>query len=111
MDNQSPGTSMDPKVVGIVSYLTIIGWIVALVMNNPKTEQASFHIRQALGIFLAGFALSFANVVPILGQLVWLVGIIVLFIFWLISFIAALNGEQKLVPYVGHYFQDWFKAL
>lgn len=64
---------MDPKTRGIVAYLTPIGWIVALVTNNPKDELASFHIRQMLGLMLVsvvgalipfvGFAIAIAAVV------------------------------------------------
>jgi uncharacterized membrane protein len=33
------------------------------------------------------------------------------FIFWIISLIGTANGEKKLVPLLGEYFQDWFKSL
>ena len=46
---------MEAKNLAIISYLTIIKLILALVLNNPKQELASFHIRQYLGIFLFGF--------------------------------------------------------
>ncbi len=111
--NPSQSTSgTDPKVVGLVSYLTIIGWIVALILNsNNKSEFGSFHIRQSLGIILTGFVLGFVNVIPILGQIVWIVGIILLIILWFIGFIAAIQGEKKVVPVLGQYYQDWFKSL
>lgn len=97
-------TKTDPKVIGIVSYLTIIGWIVAIVLNNPKEDLASFHIRQSLGIILMGVV---ASIVPVLNLVLWIVPLIA----WIIGFIGALQGEKKLVPYVGEYFQDWFKSL
>jgi len=51
------------------------------------------------------------NIIPILGQIVWFVGIILMIILWFIGFIAAVQGEKKLVPVLGPYFQDWFKSL
>ena len=40
------------KNIAIISYLTLIGTIIAILMNNEdKSEFARFHIRQALGIF------------------------------------------------------------
>lgn len=99
---QSTGT--DPKVVGIVSYITFIGWIVALVLNsNDKSEFGSFHIRQSLGLIIMG-ALS---IIPFLG---WIIGIAA-FILWIIGLIGAVQGQMKPVPIVGEYFQDWFKSL
>ena len=38
------------KNTAIISYLTIIGTIIAIILNNDKKNDfASFHIRQALG--------------------------------------------------------------
>ena len=96
---------MDGKVKAIVAHITWIGWIIALVVNmNDKDELASFYIRQMLGLWLFSLVISFIPVVNIVG---WLIT----FIFWIISLIGAINGEQKLVPWVGQLFQDWFKGL
>ena len=97
---------MDDKVKAIVAHITLIGWIVALVLNQGenKTELASYYIRQMLGLMLASFVLGF---IPLLNLIVWLVFLV----FWIMSLIGALNGEKKPTPYLGEYFQDWFKAL
>jgi uncharacterized membrane protein len=95
----------DGKVVAIVSYITLIGWIVALIMNHSnKTELGSFHIRQTLLLFIVAIVLGW---IPIIG---WLLSI-VLFVFWIIGFIGAVNGEKKEMPIIGKLAQDWFKAL
>ncbi len=97
---------MDPKTKAIVAHITIIGWIIALVINNSeqKDEFTSYYIRQLLGIYLAGLILSF---IPALG---WIIALI-FFAFWLISLIGSVQGEMKEVPWVGPYFQEWFKGL
>ena len=97
---------MDDKVKAIVAHITLIGWIVALILNQGenKTELASYYIRQMLGLMLASFVLGF---IPLLNLIVWLVFLV----FWIMSLIGALNGEKKPTPYLGEYFQDWFKAL
>lgn len=95
----------DGKNIAMIAHLTIIGWIIALVMNsNPKNAFASFYIRQMLGLMIMAFIFSF---IPIVG---WFLNIGV-FVLWIISLIGALNGELKLTPGVGAYFQDWFKSL
>ena len=45
------------KNTAIVSYLTIIGSIIAIFMNQyeNRSEFGRFHIRQSLGIFLTFF--------------------------------------------------------
>lgn len=106
-ENQTPTTGSDPKVVSIVSYLFGIGLIVAYVLNNPKTALGSFHIRQALGIYLL-FAVStflaFLGPFAIVG---WLFGIVL----WILGLLSAIQGEMKTVPLVGDKFQEWFRSL
>jgi uncharacterized membrane protein len=95
----------DGKNVAIIAHITLIGWIIALVMNNNnKNELASFYIRQMLGLMIFAFVLSF---IPMVGWMLNL-GLIVL---WVISLIGALEGQKKLVPILGEYFQDWFKSI
>ncbi|MCK3683281.1 hypothetical protein [Maribellus sp. YY47] len=96
---------MDGKTKAIVAHIYWIGWVIALILNsNDKDELASFYIRQLLGLFLLSIVLLF---IPIIG---WIANIVV-FVFWIISLIGAINGEKKLIPLVGNLFQDWFKAL
>ncbi|RIJ47218.1 YtxH domain-containing protein [Maribellus luteus] len=96
---------MDGKTKAIVAHIYWIGWVIALILNSSdKDELTSFYIRQLLGLFLLSLVLMF---IPIIG---WLANIII-FVFWIISLIGAINGEQKLVPVVGKLFQDWFKGL
>ncbi|MCG8525925.1 MAG: hypothetical protein MI748_06075 [Opitutales bacterium] len=96
---------MDGKTKAIVSHITLIGWIIALVINNSeKDELASFYIRQNLGIILLGFV---SGLIPVVNLFAW----IVVLVFWVMSLIGSIQGEQKLTPWLGQYFQDWFKSL
>lgn len=104
-ENDLKDVSKDGKNIALIAHLTLIGWIIALVMNNDKKDElASFYIRQVLGLGLLGLVLSF---IPFLG---WIVSLGV-FVLWIMSLIGALSGEKKLTPGVGTYFQDWFKSL
>jgi len=96
---------MDGKTKAIVAHITWIGWIIALILNSSeKDEIASFYIRQLLGLYLFSIVISFIPVVNIVGWIITLV-------FWIMSLIGAINGEQKELPLVGKYFQDWFKGI
>lgn len=96
---------MDGKTKAIVAHITFIGWIIALVLNSSeKDEFASYYIRQLLGIYLAGIVLY---MIPGIG---WIISVIVFF-FWLLSLIGAIQGEMKESPVVGKYFQEWFKSM
>ena len=117
MENQN--NIEDPgKTVGILAYCTLIGFIIALILNGDqknKSELGVFHIRQALGIFLTGFAISFASIIlmliPFLGWLTVIAAYIIIIVFWLMALISAINGERKAVPLVGDFYQDLFKGI
>ena len=99
------------KQTAIVSYLTIIGTVIAIFMNSEnKNAFASFHIRQALGIFLTFFLLGY----PVGYFDSWMVSAsfwTFIFILWLFGFMNALNGEQKTVPFLGEFYQKFFKSF
>jgi uncharacterized membrane protein len=96
---------MDGRTKAIVAHITIVGWIIALIINNnDKDEFASFYIRQLLGIYLAGFILA---IIPFIG---WILSVVV-FIFWILSLLGAIQNEIKEIPVAGSLFQDWFRAL
>ena len=96
--------SPESKTVAIIAHITIIGWIVAVVMNsNKKTEFASFYIRQTLVLNLI---LSF-GVGPFIGRIIGLLALV----FLVLSLIYALGGNKARLPLVGEYFQSWFKSL
>lgn len=99
------------KQTAIVSYLTIIGTVIAIFMNSEnKNAFASFHIRQALGIFLTFFLLGY----PVGYFDSWMVSAsfwTFIFILWLFGFMNALNGEQKPAPFLGEFYQKLFKSF
>ena len=90
------------KTVAIVAHLTIIGWIIALILNNQnKTEFGSYYVKQMLGLFI--FTIEF-----------FFIGLILLifnFAVWLMSFINAINNRTKPMPVYGTMFQRWFKGM
>ncbi len=110
-DTPTPTSGTDPKVVGILSYITFVGWIIALVLNNPKSEHGSFHVRQSLGIWLLIIVSGFVLIIPILGWIAGLAGYVLGFVMWIMGLISAVNGEKKEVPVLGAKFQEWFKTL
>lgn len=99
------------KQHAIISYLTIIGAIIAIVLNSDrKNPFASFHIRQALGIELLFFALGY----PVSGFDSWAVSTafyVFFFILWIYGFLGALQGQTTTVPLLGPFFQKIFKSL
>jgi len=104
-------TVKEGKTIAIISYITIIGLIIAFVMNqNKKNYFASFHIRQAIGIALLDLVISMvANYMNlgIIGNILGL-GALALSI---IGIIGAVQGEERKIPFLGDQFQEWFKSI
>jgi uncharacterized membrane protein len=101
---------MDDKTKSIVAHVTLIGWVIALVMNqSDKGANTSFYLRQMLGltvIAIAGSVLGMLTV-NIIGTIIS----IAVLVLWILSLLGALSGEQKPSPVVGDMFQQWFKGI
>ncbi len=125
--SNNPSTGDDGKTVGIISYLTIIGWLIAFfaMHQNHKTELGSYQLRQTLLFhivsivvywilamlftalfFSSGLATGWFSIVLVN----WIVRI-VFFILWLIGFIGAVNGEKKPIPLFGEKAQSIFSTI
>jgi hypothetical protein len=121
----SPAPTEEDKTVAIVSYLTLIGFIVAIVLHSSKkTKLGAYHLRQVLGFMLTGvvgwiavaivmfvlaLVLSFVKfLLAILIPLIWLAFVGSMIALWVMGLIAAVNGQLKPMPVVGPYYQKWF---
>ena len=113
MENNKIATTAIPgKDIALISYITIIGLIIAFVMNTEKKHEfAQFHIRQSLGLFLTAIILSFISMIPFLGWIVWIVGIFALLFMWIKGLINAANGKQEFLPFLGQKYAEIFKNL
>lgn len=98
--------------VAIISYLTLIGLVIAFVMNNEKKQPfARYHIRQSLGLNVTGFALGLVNVIPFLGWIICFIGIFVLLYMNIMGIINAVNRKEKPLPILGKQYEEWFKSV
>ncbi len=104
-------TIQEGKTIAIISYLTIFGAIIGIILNSDKKNDfAAFHNRQGLGISL--LAMIFGYVVGIFDS--WMISssfYICFFILWIYGFIGALSNEKREVPLVGKFFQEFFKKF
>ena len=109
----NPSAGTEDKTTAIVSYLTLIGFIVAVVMHgSKKTSLGAYHLRQSLGLMIAwvamivvGMILAFIPVIGWLADVVLWIGLVVL---WFMGLLNAIKGEMKPVPLIGQQFEKWF---
>lgn len=117
---QTPVATED-KTVAIVAYLTLIGFIIALIMHSSnKTQIGAYHLRQSLGLMISfivvwigmmivGMILAFIPVIGwITATLLWLAFAGAMIGLMVMGVIAAVNGQQKPLPLVGPLFAKWF---
>ena len=101
---------MDDKTKSIVAHITLIGWLIALVMNqSDKGENTSFYLRQNLGLFIIAIAGSVLGMLTI--NMIGTIISVAILVLWVLSLVGALSGEKKPSPVVGDMFQQWFKGV
>jgi uncharacterized membrane protein len=85
-----------------LAYLTIIPAIIFLVVPPYNTNpNIKFHAWQCIGLTVVGFALGIIGIVPILGWIILFVGMLGLFVVWLLCIIKAFGGSRFVIPGIG----------
>lgn len=96
---------MNSKSKTILAHLTPIGWLLAMLINSRESDSSTgFYLAQTLGIYIIFFLTWF---IPNYYVFAW--GFF--FVFWIYSFASSLKGEDNLVPFIGIYFQKWFRKI
>lgn len=93
------------KTMAIIAYITLIGTLIAWLMNKDKNNEfAKFHIGQALRAWIASILISIVAVV-----LITITGIAAIsyiqYIGWalaILGLINAVNGKTAKIPIVGN---------
>lgn len=112
METNIPKTITDGKTTATIAYITLIGLIIAFVQNSEKKNTfAAYHIRQSLGLMCTGFVLGLANIIPILGWILSILGTIVLIVLWIMGLMNAINGKEQPIPLLGNLYNKWFANI
>ncbi|MGL4581778.1 MAG: DUF4870 domain-containing protein [Flavobacterium sp.] len=107
---------MDNKTLSIVSYITVIGWLVAFFVGKEKADDLlKYHLKQSFGLLVLTFSLGIivnivARIVPTLAGIISLL-YLVLVVFWVIGVINAAGGKQKPLPLIGAWADKTFTFL
>lgn len=89
------------KLLAAIGYLGILCLVPLLIKKDSAFCQ--FHGKQGLVLLVVWLVLSMFNVLPILGQLIWVFGSIVLLVLVILGMVHALNGEEWEMPVLGKY--------
>ncbi|MFU8831492.1 MAG: hypothetical protein ACNA7J_04970 [Wenzhouxiangella sp.] len=103
---------MTNKAIGVVAYITIIGWIIAFIIFKGKadrSQQAAFHLEQSLGLIIVAVAVAIIGniLVAIAGifSLLLLIANIGIIVLWVLGLLNAINEKQEPIPLIGPIFQ------
>ena len=90
----------------LATFLGIIGFILVLILRK-KDKYVMHYAKQSLVIFLigviAGVLQMFFSWIPIIGWIIKLALNLLILGLWIISWVYALSGEMKDIPFVADY--------
>ncbi len=91
------------KTIAIISYITIIGLIIAYILNNTKNNAfAKFHIGQSARIVVLAFAnMLLGWVLPSSLGLITTIVSIGIFVLIILGIVNAVNGKTTPLPVIG----------
>ena len=99
----------DDRLISILAYIPIIGWIIALILNSDKTGQEksfnAFHLRQGLGLFTLWLIYSVLKWliiwIPLLGIFADRMIIIAFIFIGILGILNAYKGLKRPLPFIG----------
>lgn len=106
---------MNNKTLSIVSYITLIGWLVAYFSGKENANSLlKYHLKQSLGLLIAGFIVNaivivLVSIMPALAFLSYIgYAFFVLMIFGIIN---AVNEVQRPLPVIGKMIEGKFAFI
>ncbi|PTT70926.1 MULTISPECIES: DUF4870 domain-containing protein [unclassified Chryseobacterium] len=107
---------MSKNRLAIISYITIIGWLVAYFITNSNKRDSfiKYHLKQSFGIFISQFAFGIiagilTSIIPSLSFINYF-GIVFL-ILWIFGIINAINSMEMPIPVIGKIFENQFSFI
>ncbi len=110
-------TMMHKKTVSVISYLTLIGWVIAFIKyrNGAKSSLAKFHLEQSFGLAIMVIVTNILMTIPIYFDSFFILLLIInnmgLVILWIAGLISAYYGVRLPLPFIGFYFKDKFRFI
>jgi uncharacterized membrane protein len=87
------------KSLAWLSYI----WLLFLVPLLAKKDNkfCKFHAKQGLVLFIAEIIVSIINIIPILGQIIWLLCALCFLIIAIMGIVQSLGGKYWKMPVLG----------
>lgn len=92
-----------------MAILAYIIFFIPLLTEAKNSSYVKFHVKQGLILTLASIAISIIDKLPVIGGLVGILGSLLVLVLWVMGIMNAINGQQKELPVIGKYAEEWFK--
>lgn len=105
---------MNNKTVAILSYVTLIGWLIAYFGGKDKADDfAKYHLKQGLGLII--FSVFLSIILQVLMSITHIYALsyisFISFALLIIGIINASNGVKKPLPLIGGFFESKFSFI
>lgn len=98
-ETTKPVAAENENLIAALAYFIFFLPLIAA----KDSKFAMYHANQAFNLFVLWVALTVANIVPILGQLVWFFGSIFSVVLLVIGIMNAFNGKEQPLPVIGKF--------
>ena len=85
----------------VASYLTWIGFIIALLIRDKGDDFTTFHINQALVLNILGIVAGALTIFPLIGGIASTIVSAAVFVLWCIGIYRAITWSTEPLPLIG----------
>ena len=89
------------RIIAVISYLTWIGWIAAVVLHNRGNGYEAQHINQALIINILSVLGGIAAALPLIGHTVSAIAGAAVLVFTIMGIYRAVQWRNDPLPFIG----------
>src|SRR5690554_6247950 len=106
---------MNNKTLSIVSYITLIGWLIAYFSGKENANDLlKYHLKQSLGLFIVAIVFNIALIIvaSIIPSLYFLAYIG--YAFWVLAILGIINASNDVeepLPVIGKMFEGKFGLI
>ena len=91
------------KAAAVLSYITWLGFLIALIIRDPADRFTAHHMNQALVLNIVSLIAGALNIIPIIGNIAGLVIGIGVFVLDIMGIARAASGSMEPLPFIGDF--------
>lgn len=89
------------KTAAVVSYITWIGFLIALCIGDRSDGYVSHHLNQALVLNILSIVGGVLEVIPLVGSIAAGIVSLAVLVFWVMGIYRAATGSTEPLPLIG----------